>query len=86
VDTRDADVIKFQLEGEMLGATVQLNDAGAELEEFGLLFKLQVPQKISRRVRRGIAAEKRNVITEHAAKSKEAESWCRCARRLTVSH
>jgi hypothetical protein len=52
VDTRDADVIKFKLNGKIVNAAIPLTKAGAELEDFGLLFKLQIPKKKSRRGRR----------------------------------
>jgi hypothetical protein len=53
VDTRDAKVIKFKLQGDIVDATIPLNEAGAELEDFGLLFKLEIPKKkvTSRRAR-----------------------------------
>ena len=64
VDTRDAKVVKFKLDGKILNAVIPLTAAGAELEDFGLLFKLEIPKKTKTTARRRRARQPPSFLLE----------------------
>lgn len=47
------DLIKFVLKGDVEDAVIPLSDAGGELEDFGFVFRLEIPRP-ARRVRRAL--------------------------------